>query len=85
MFIGLEPTNQSKLRGSGMETSSLSVPLLRSWASEKTGFAIDISHLTALSIRRCVGLAWLFNKARWLLVKIILKKCEKNIDIVFCS
>src|SRR5438093_12186853 len=58
MVIGLEPINQSKLRRSGMEISSLFVPLLWSWAGWETDFAVSMSRLTALSIRRCARLGF---------------------------
>jgi hypothetical protein len=38
-----------------METSTFFVSLLWSWAVEDAEFAIDISRLTALSIRRRAG------------------------------
>jgi hypothetical protein len=55
MFIELEPINQSKLRRSGMETSSFFVPLLRSFSGWEADFAMDMSRLTALSIRLWAG------------------------------
>src|SRR5438876_9754653 len=49
--------NPSSL-GATWEISSLSVPLLRSLAEWEIHFAIDISLLTALAMRRLAGLAF---------------------------